>query len=275
MNFDDMRGVTKIFVLALAALLSGCYNDFSGSDIEPQVVTPAVNESLQTLVESSGDVPQMIEREVVVAGRVIANDRSGNFYRTIIIDDGTAAVSVKVNLYDLHNLYRLGQRIVVACNGLAMAREQGIVTLGSGIDAWSTHRVDGIALRSEADRHLFRLADIADQLPAVVVLDELSAESRGRLVRINNLTLSPHTPPDATWAESVEDNPYSSVTARYFYADDGDSLAVVTSAYADFAARLIPTEPLSLTGIVMQGASGTPKSAYSLKLRDSLDYAPF
>ncbi len=125
------------------------------------------------------------------------------------------------------------------------------------------------------DKHIFRLADVGVIVPSVVSGDTLDEELCGRVVRLNNLTLSPHTPAGATWAESPEENPYSSVSVRYFHTPQGDSLAVVTSVYADFASNVIPTVPLSLTGVLMRGASGTPKSAFSLKLRDSLDYAPF
>lgn len=262
-------------MLVLVAVWGCNYNDFSDSDFAPQVVVPIANEKIAALVAGCDDEPKMISREVVVAGRVIANDRSGNFYRTIIIDDGTAAVALKLNFYDLHNVYRLGQQVVVDCCGLALGREQGVVTLGSGIDPWSAYRVDGFALRSQADRHIFRLADVAEPLPMIAEVGLLDESLCGRLVRINNLRLSPHTPAGVSWAESAEDNPYSSVTARYFYTSYGDSIAVVTSAYADFAPNVIPAEPLSLTAIVQRGASGTSPNVYSLKLRDSLDYAPF
>lgn len=271
-----MARLGKILLFAALLVASGCrYNDFSDSHPDSEVVTPVVNEQLSTLVASCGEEPSIITRDMVVAGRVIANDRSGNFYRTIILDDGSAAVAVRINLYDLHNIYRIGQRVVVDCAGLAIGRADGIVTLGSGIDSWSSYRVDGFSLRSEADRHLFPTADVESPLPDVISTSELNEALCGRLVRLNELRLSPHTTPSATWAVDIADNPYSSVTTRYFYTPAGDSLAVVTSSYADFALEVIPIEPLSLTGILQRGASGTSTNAFSLKLRDSLDYAPF
>lgn len=263
-------------ILIFALVVVGCnYNDFSDVRYQYTLSAPAVNGELSNVTEISSDTPFAITLPMVVEGRVIANDRSGNFYRTIIIDDGTAAVAIKLNLYDLHNLFRIGQRVVVDCEGLVVVQEQGVATLGSRVEEWNATRIEGFALRSEADKHIFRLADVDAVVPSVVGSSELGNEWCGRLVKLNNLTLSPHTPATATWAESPEDNPYSSVSARYFYTPQGDSIAVVTSAYADFAAQPISIEPLSLTGVVLRGASGTPKNSYSLKLRDSLDYAPF
>lgn len=264
------------YILVLAVAIVGCnYNDFSDVRYQYTSSAPAVNGRLSAVAEICSETPFAIIHPIVVEGRVIANDRSGNFYRTIIIDDGTAAVAIKLNLYDLHNLFRIGQRVVVDCEGLVAVREQGVATLGSRVEEWNPTRIEGFALRSEADKHIFRMADVDVVVPSVVISGELNSEMCGRLVRLNNLTLSPHTPVGTTWAESLEDNPYSSVSARYFYTPQGDSIAVVTSAYADFAANPIPSEPLSLTGVVLFGASGTPTSSYSLKLRDSLDYAPF
>lgn len=264
-----------LYILVLLFAVGCGYNDFSDVRYQPNVVPPAVNEELRAVAEVCGDTPYFFTDPIVVEGRVIANDRSGNFYRTIIIDDGTAALAIKLNFYDLHNLFRIGQRVVVDCEGLVVMREQGVTTLGSRVEAWNATRVEGFALRSEADKHIFRLADVEAVEPSVVSIGNLDDRLCGRLVRFDNLTLLPDTLTGITWAASPEENPYSSQSVRYFHTPLGDSLAVVTSLYADFAPNPIPTEPLSLTGVLMRGASGTPKSDYSLKLRDSLDYAPY
>ena len=124
-----------LYILVLLFAVGCGYNDFSDVRYQPNVVPPAVNEELRAVAEVCGDTPYFITDPIVVEGRVIANDHSGNFYRTIIIDDCTAALAIKLNFYDLHNLFRIGQRVVVDCEGLVVMREQGVATLGNRVEA--------------------------------------------------------------------------------------------------------------------------------------------
>ncbi len=128
--------IKRLLYILIMIFVAGCgYDDFSDVRYLPNIVPPNVNEELSAVVEVCNDSPYFINNPIVVEGRVVANDVSGNFYRTIIIDDGTAALAIKLNLYDLHNLYRIGQRVVVDCKGLVVMREQGVATLGSRVEA--------------------------------------------------------------------------------------------------------------------------------------------
>src|SRR6185503_1299399 len=57
----------------------------------------------------------------VIAGVVIADDLSGNFYKEIIIEDSTGAISVQVDKSNFNTLYPIGRRIFVRCQGLYVA----------------------------------------------------------------------------------------------------------------------------------------------------------
>jgi len=59
-----------------------------------------------------------IKENIIISGVVIADDRSGNFYKQIIIDDGTAAIPILLDAYNLYNDYPIGRKIFVKCKGL-------------------------------------------------------------------------------------------------------------------------------------------------------------
>ncbi len=273
-----MKQLHCLLCLVLATICSllmvGCgYDDFSAEDWQAEELRVMPNSDISLLRSHYAGGQVTIPDNIVIEGRVTANDRSGNFYRSIIIEDGTGAVELLIDLYDLHNIYRRGQRIVVCAEGLAMGSSGGVLQIGRHINPWSTYRVEGFSLRAEADRYILRDVTVKEKVPVVVTTDELSEGMCGRLVRVNNLTLSPAESSTDGWAESVDENPYSNYSVRFFHTSQGDSIAVVTSSYADFAERPIPEEPLSLSGILLYGPYGSSANRFAIKLRDSLDYA--
>lgn len=130
--------------IALCALLSSCeefspvftfkyddpdrYEDVEGS----QVVEPGDIEVTHTIAELSklytNGQPFVIEDDIVIAGRVISNDRPGNFYNQIYIQDKTGGIEVKIAKNALYNEYKLGQKVYVKCGP---TEHTGGLSLGS------------------------------------------------------------------------------------------------------------------------------------------------
>ena len=48
-----------------------------------------------------------IADDIIIKGTVIANDKSGNFYKSIFIQDSTAGIQIDLDAYELHNLYHV------------------------------------------------------------------------------------------------------------------------------------------------------------------------
>lgn len=61
---------------------------------------------------------QEIKDNIIISGFVIANDKTGNFFKQIIIDDGTAAIPILLDAYNLYNDYPIGQQVFIKCKGL-------------------------------------------------------------------------------------------------------------------------------------------------------------
>jgi hypothetical protein len=59
-----------------------------------------------------------IKDNVVIAGYVIANDRTNNLFKQVIIDDGTAAIPILLDAFNLYNDFPIGRRVYVRCKGL-------------------------------------------------------------------------------------------------------------------------------------------------------------
>lgn len=77
---------------------------------------------------------------------------------------------------------------------------------------------------------------------------------------------------DTTWALPASLSPSGTpqnVNLK-FRSSPSDSIYVYTSGYANFAGDRVPTAPVSLTGILMQGKVGG-RTVYQVKLRDLQD----
>ncbi|MDE6528186.1 MAG: hypothetical protein K2L78_03985 [Muribaculaceae bacterium] len=70
----------------------------------------------------------------IVAGRVITTDEPGNVFKSITIQDETAALTFSVNTYNLFLNYRIGQEVVVDLTGLNIGKYNGLQQVGE--PAW-------------------------------------------------------------------------------------------------------------------------------------------
>jgi hypothetical protein len=68
--------------------------------------------------------------DMVIAGKVISDDHSGNIYRELYIQDETGVISVKLGLSALYSDFKLGQMVYVRCSGLTIGQYNGMPQLG-------------------------------------------------------------------------------------------------------------------------------------------------
>jgi len=68
-------------------------------------------------------------------GIVTADDRSGNFYKQIVIQDSTAGLTVLIDNNSLFNEYPVGRKIYIKLKGLYMSKYAATPQLGYLPDA--------------------------------------------------------------------------------------------------------------------------------------------
>ena len=59
-----------------------------------------------------------ITDDLIISGRVVANDESGNFYKQLVFEDETGGVQIRLDAIGLFNEFPLGRKISVKCQGL-------------------------------------------------------------------------------------------------------------------------------------------------------------
>lgn len=255
----------RILFICFAVVLQSCgYDDFR----EPGAGGPLPEadmtlEELRRFYDANGNVPFAEDR--IVRGTVTASDRSGNFYRSFMIEDATAAVEVKAGLYDLHALFPEGRMVAVKLKGLTCGVHQGMYQIGLKGAASGGYETDYIGHRELLDRHMIRGGTDETFLPQIVSASQLHDGMTGRLVTLYGLTLEGGG--ETIWGVPAEESWNGRPGEKDIRAWDADGRAVYiyTSGYADFARDTVPAGYVAITGIVMKNGNRFRIKMRSLK----------
>lgn len=239
-----------LVLAALVTVLGSCIKkEFDTPPITIPTVDFASNTSIAQLkaLHPLPGVVDTIGDDIIIQGIVVANDESGNYYKTLIIQDTSAGLEIRIDKTNLYNDYKVGQRVYIKCKGLCLGDYGGLTQLGYNVGG-AIQRIPETLL----SQHLFRdsLPGPAPQ-PTVFTIDMLNNSAiHSTLVRINGVTFQ---------EPGVEFAPQgASGTDRKVEDGNGLPLVVRTSSYASFAASLTPAGPGDIVGII-GNYNGTPQ----------------
>lgn len=71
-----------------------------------------------------------ITEDLSIAGIVIANDETGNFFKKIIIQDNSGGIAINIDGYDLYKEYPIGRKINITCKNLTLNDYAHTINLG-------------------------------------------------------------------------------------------------------------------------------------------------
>ena len=251
----------RLLFIAVATLVVACGEEFSTDS--PTGHEVATTTTLATLQALQTDRVVTIDEDLVVAGRVTTSDAKGNFYRSLLIEEGGSALEVMVALDRLHNDYPLGAKVYVRLQGLSLGRRLGVLQAGHKADPASGFEIDYIPSKAAAQKHLTRSASpLAELLPKSLTLGELSPKLCGLRIRLEALH---HVP------ESPDESPFLAGYHRYEDAE-GHAIYLYVRDYADFALQPLPATISSVTGTLQYDARG--EGRYLIKPNDAHDIRP-
>lgn len=258
----------RLLLAILCFVLVGCYN---ASD-EPRIETnfPLKTTTIANLKKQIvGTHASLIEEDVVVVGRVISSDRDMNFYRSIVVDDGTAAVEVMMGITPLAAAYPEGLKVALRLEGCYIAYQRGIAVVGTLAEEYDAYVVDYLASPEAVDRVVVRSTNVEVQSPRAIAMSELTKSDCGRLVRVDGVHLVASTSVVEDEGDVMEDARWRGYSL--FKNIAGDSIAVYTRDYARFANDAIPHGELSLSGIMEWTKYDGGNECYLIKMRYAED----
>jgi hypothetical protein len=277
-----MKKITYILGgIAITILLtlnfSGCIDE-SFEDIQPRIDSTSLVANT-TIAELKSAYPSQLTQltdttfynrdSIIIEGIVTSDDQAGNFYKTIVIQDATAAIEVKLNKTTLYNDYKRGQRIVIYCNDLYLGDYGGLTQLGAAFTENGYKQIGGIEGDVMINKHVFRKGkNLVTVTPLNLQASSLVPSNLSKLVRVDDVEFlkinSPETGNRLTYADKATsesvDHTLDGCSQTYL------NFVLRSSGYAKFANDTIPSRKGSIVGILSY-YNGT----YQLMIRDLND----
>ena len=248
-------------LLALAALASACSEDPVLPPVEGPKATYTENTTILDLKQeywqtSANYVSEIgltpMGDSIIIKGTVISSDATGNIYKSLMINDGTSALTVAVNAYDLYKTYQYGQEVYINVTGLHIGGYNGLMQLGgegtyNGQPSMTFMTEDEMTLHAQQNG----FGSYEKVQPYIVDTDiptltaaKGSAEGlqawQSQLVRIA----------DVTFEDAGQQFAPGSNTNRYLKDDKGNRINLRCSSYSDFAHDVIPAGKGTVTAIL-------------------------
>lgn len=192
----------------------------------------------------------------IIKGRVISSDKEGNIFKSIVIQDETAALAFSVDSYNLYLNYRRGQEVVIDVTGMTIGKYAGLQQIGH--KSWY------------ADRKTWQVSFMAFQqfsehtelngMPSYASIDTLVANTfsdipsdteglrkyQSQLVRFKNVYFADGGQKNF----SVYHTKVNEEQNRTLVDREGNTRTVRTSGYATWCEKRLPAGNIDLVGIL-------------------------
>ncbi|MDE6277501.1 MAG: choice-of-anchor J domain-containing protein [Muribaculaceae bacterium] len=269
-----MKSIKKYFLglsalLGLAGLASSCQDDFDNIKAEAPVATLQANTTIAEVKALYWDdatnyatkIPVKDDgSHVIIKGRVISSDEASNVFKSLVIQDETAALAFSINSYNLYLKYRRGQEIVVDLTDMYIGKYNGLQQIG--MSEWYAQG-NAYEVTFMAPETFTRHAELngwpeIEKIDTLVVnsFAELSTNPDGlqkmqsQLVRFNNVSFQ-------NGGNDTFSTYHSSGVNQVVVDAQGATMNVRTSGYANFWNKRLPTGSGDIVGILSYyGTSG-------------------
>lgn len=247
-KFNDMLQQSKRLILAFVLVMTGLSSCIHDNFDEPPVngVDPNLNVTM-TIADLkamyTGTHIQITDTNLVIAGIVNADDETGNFYKSIVIQDSTAGILIRVDQSSLYADFPVGRKVYVKLAGLWLGDYGGLIQLGGAATIGSTTEVDYIPA-GLLDTYIVKATLNHTVTPIPVTIDVLDDSYQNMLIQLSGVQVAPidtgKTYADAVLLQTVNIN----------IEDCNDNTIILrNSGYSTFAGQLLPSGNGTLTAV--------------------------
>ncbi len=241
-----------IAVLAAIIMVTSCTRKFDAPPLnaDPDIAVTMTIMELKARYAAVGDFKRIQDNQTI-SGVVIADDRSGNFYKQIIIQDATGGISVLLDANNVYTRYPVGRRVFVKLKGMMLGDYGGTIQIG-------------IDTSRSADGRFLNLDGIPQTLfDQYLVKGSFNNTITPKTVRPSDFTKKINDPLLSTLVQ-IENMEFKDADLNKTYADlskktgavnftvttcDKQSIVLRNSSYAKFASIKIPNGNGTLTGV--------------------------
>lgn len=241
-NYKSRLFISMAAVVAIVlASVSSCNKKF---DAPPASADPAITPThtlaqLKALHTTAGAL-DVISTNMIVSGVVIANDKSGNLYKQLYIQDASGALQIMLDATNLFNTYPVGRKVFINCKGLCISDDNNMMELGIKATVGGVPSIQGIP--SGLISQYVTGGSINNPVTPKVVTDlntlgtGMQDPNQGLLIQLDNFEFGAG---DTTKTYS-DTSSYKNTINRTIKTCDGSNVIVRTSGYANFAGTKLP-----------------------------------
>ncbi|MFT3902378.1 MAG: DUF5689 domain-containing protein [Niabella sp.] len=243
--------ISLVAVFATLAITS-CNKTFDSPPIsvDPNLHVTTTIAELKSRYTAAG-VFQSITSDEIISGVVVADDRSGNFYKQVIIQDETGGIPILIDAYSLYNSYPVGRRIYVKLKGMMLGDYGGTIQVGldsSRSDDGRYLNLNGIP-QAIVDSYIVKGSFGNKVTPKVIKISDFNGKATdpllSTLIQIDNAEFRSQDF-SKTYADPTKKT--SAVNFTVNTCDEGN-IVLRNSSYASFAGIKVPEGNGSLIGV--------------------------
>lgn len=185
-----------------------------------------------------------------ISGYVVSNDKSGNFFEELVIQDRaenpTSGVVIQIDVSPLYTFYEFGRKVFIKLDGLSVGEVNGIIQVGvrSGDDI---EKIPG-ALRND---HIIRDVEVATIVPLEVSISDFTPDKENLFIRLTDVQF--------TRDEVIGNRPltFAAEVTDQFNGErmlesckDQSSVILSTSTFSDFKSLPLPINRGNIDGVL-------------------------
>ncbi len=253
--------VFSFLSLLLVSGMSSCikehYTGPPAGGTDPNLTPNTTIAALKAMLPSGGgaNFNLLITQNLMIEAVVVADDQSGNLYKSVAIEDSTGGINLLLDGTYLYTKYPVGRRLFINVTNLLICRYNGLYELAGYIQPGG--KLGGIP------SPLFSQYITAGKwgqymAPKVINVAQLSDAYQFELVQFNNVQFISGDMAQP-YADSYGLKSVSRTLENCFNGIDGQTMVAYTSGYANFANVLTPSGNGTLLAVFDGYYNGTPQ----------------
>lgn len=294
-----------ILIACVCALMTGCMagedygfdTDWSAPNTDNAYGNPEIQETNVITVKelldryvnpmTAANDTTMIREDVQIKVIVTGNDIEGNIYNEVAVKDETGAILICIAQGGLYGYLPVGKEILVDLKGLHIGLYGNQPQIGVAYTNSSGKTFPSRMNRNTWQKH-FKYVDAGfthevapEEFDVTRMQDvEYVKACRGKLMTVKGVTMAEaDKEKKVVWASEAEKDAGNGVSrsiavnGKVPMSGNYASFVVRSSTYADFAAQVMPTGKINLTGIFTVYANDPKKWGYTwqILLREGTD----
>jgi hypothetical protein len=191
-----------------------------------------------------GKFEQINEAKSIV-GVVVADDVSDNFYKTLVLQDSSGGITIRMDGIKLNANYPVGRKLSINLKGLWLGDYGKLIQLGAGVDISDPANPSLVSIPQSLFDQIIRKGEIVTSIPALkTTIGQLNNNYQSMLVQLDSLEFVP-----LDTAKAFADFTNKLSVNRTLKACNNSTILLRTSGYASFANAKTPVGNGAVLGI--------------------------